>query len=245
LDVVAVEIADYHAGFDYDDATWLDQVGGWLLDHGIALNSIHAHFEQRKRGSDLASPDATIRRDSIAIYRGGLTALARLGGDILVTHHIAIPTPDAQPTEHAQRRRAFASSLRELALVATDLGVRLAIENGGSGWHANVQHLMALIADAGNHAALGICFDTGHQHRNGDVAGAVRIAGKAIITLHVHDNHGERDEHIMPMDGTIDWPPVMRALRQIGFSGVFMYEIGKDADANGLPSNYQRLMALM
>jgi sugar phosphate isomerase/epimerase len=244
LGVVAVEIADYHANFDYDDAAWLDQVRWWLADRGLALNSVHAHFEGRRRGSDLAAPDEAIRRDSVAIYRGGLAALARLGGGILVTHHIAVPLPDVQPEEHARRRAAFAASLRELAPIAADLGVRLAIENGGSGWHADVRNLMALLDDAGVHHAVGICLDTGHQHRHGSVADAIRTAGSAIITLHIHDNHGERDEHIMPLDGTIAWPPVIGALRAIGYPGVFMYEIGRDADVEQLPVNYETLMGL-
>jgi sugar phosphate isomerase/epimerase len=245
LGVVSIEIADYHANFDYDDPAWLDRAKGWLAERGLALNSVHAHFEQRRRGSDLAAPDESVRRDSVAIYRGGLAALARLGGDILVTHHIAIPSPESQPAEHAPRRAAFTTSLRELAPVAADLGVRLAIENGGSGWHADVNHLRALIAEAGAAGMVGICLDTGHQHLqhgHGDVAGAVRAAGSALITLHIHDNHGGRDEHIMPFDGTIDWPPVVGALREIGYAGVFMYEAGKDADITRLPENYQALM---
>jgi sugar phosphate isomerase/epimerase len=249
LDVVAIEIADYHPNFTYDDASWLDQARAWLTDRGLALHSVHAHFERRVPGSDLSAPDEATRRESVAVYRGALAALSRLGGDILVTHHIPIPSPEGQPEEHAWRRRAFATSLRELARVAADLGVRLAIENGGSGWRADVAHLLALLGDAGSdagggHAVLGICLDTGHQHLHGGVAEAIRLGGRAISTLHVHDNHGARDEHILPLDGTIAWAPVVRALREVGYAGVFMYEIGKDADPSRLPANYQTLMAL-
>ena len=107
----------------------LDRMRDWMESRGLALNSIHAHFEQRQPGSDLANPDEAQRRESVALYRTGLAALARLGGDILVTHHIAIPEPDEAPEEHAQRRGAFVASLNELAATAADLGVRLAIEN--------------------------------------------------------------------------------------------------------------------
>jgi sugar phosphate isomerase/epimerase len=244
LGVAAVEIADYHADFDYDDTRGLDRLRGWLADRGLALNSVHAHFERRRPGSDLAALDDAVRRESVGIYRGGLEAVARLGGDMLLTHHIAIPQPEAQPEEHAQRRRAFVASLRELAPIATDLGVRLAIENGGGGWHADVGHLLALIAEAGVHGAVGICLDTGHRHLHGDVASAVHTAGRSLITLHVHDNHGQRDEHLMPLDGTVSWPEVVRALRAIGYPGVFMYEIGPAADPLGVPANYRALMAL-
>jgi sugar phosphate isomerase/epimerase len=242
--LAAIEIADYHANFDYGDAGWLDRARGWLGDRGLLLNSVHAHFERRCPGSDLAAPDRARRQDSVAIYRGGLEALARLGGDILVTHHLAIPAPDREPEAHAQRRGAFAASLRELAPMAADLGVRLAIENGGSGWPADVRHLTALISEAETHEVVGVCLDTGHRHRNGDVASAIREAGSTLSTLHVHDNHGQRDEHILPLQGTIAWPSVVQALREIGYPGVFMYEIGAAADPSELPANYRALMTL-
>jgi sugar phosphate isomerase/epimerase len=252
LGVVAIEIADYHTNFTYEDAGWLDDAKDWLDERGLGLHSIHAHFERRVPGSDLASPDETVRQDSLAVYRHGLAALKRLGGAILVTHHIAIPAPDTQPQAHTQRRRAFAASLRELAHVATDLGVRLAIENGGSGWHSNVANLLAILADAGhgvgefdnNPRVLGICLDTGHRHLHGDVAEGIRLGGSAIVTLHVHDNRGQRDEHQMPFTGTIAWPSVIQALREIGYVDVFLYEMGKDADVSALPANYRTLMTL-
>ena len=113
-------------------------------------------------------------------------------------------------------------------------------------------NLLALLADAGHGLqdagagprVLGICLDTGHRHRLGDVAEGIRQGGKAIITLHVHDNHGQRDEHQMPFTGTIEWASVLRALREIGYQDTFMYEVGRDADVSQLPENHRALMAL-
>ncbi len=243
LGLVAIEIADYHPNFDYTDGELLDRIRGWMQSRALALNSIHAHFEQRQPGSDLADPDEAQRRESVALYRSGLAALARLGGDILVTHHIAIPEPDQEPEAHRRRRDAFVTSLRDLAATAADLGVRVAIENLPSGWRADARNLMALIEDADAFPAVGVCLDTGHRHLGGDNPTAIRTLGSHLITLHIHDNHGQRDEHIMPFDGTISWAPVVAALREIGYPGVFMYEIGSMANPNDIPANYRSLMA--
>lgn len=245
LGLVAIEIADYHSNFDYRNNALLDQMRGWMEDRGLALNSIHAHFEKRQPGSDLASPDPVRRKASVAFYRLGLQALAVLGGNILVTHHIGIPSPDRHPEEHGQRRCAFLASLQELAPIAADLDVRLAIENGGAGWRADVRHLTALIDESHSSPAVGVCLDTGHRHLNGDVAEAVHQLGSHLITLHVHDNHGHRDEHIMPFSGTISWRSVMAALREISYPGVFMYEVGSTANPRDIPANYHSLMAAL
>ncbi len=34
-----------------------------------------------------------------------------------------------------------------------------------------------------------------------------------IRSTHLHDNHGEKDEHLWPGDGTIDWPGTMEELK--------------------------------
>jgi sugar phosphate isomerase/epimerase len=33
-----------------------------------------------------------------------------------------------------------------------------------------------------------------------------------LVTSHIHDNHGEKDEHLLPYDGTIDWDATLGAL---------------------------------
>ena len=32
-----------------------------------------------------------------------------------------------------------------------------------------------------------------------------------IVTAHIHDNHGDKDEHLLPYEGTIDWDAALEA----------------------------------
>ena len=71
-----------------------------------------------------------------------------------------------------------------------------------------------------------ICLDTGHvsvfpKLNAGD---AVRELGKEIKVLHVHDNRFERDLHLMPYFGIIDWEDFAKSLDEIGFEDVFSLE---------------------
>ena len=56
----------------------------------------------------------------------------------------------------------------------------------------------------------------------------IDIAGDRLWSLHVHDNHGEADEHLIPGLGTIQWPPVLKALERINYAGPFMMEIMRE-----------------
>lgn len=80
-----------------------------------------------------------------------------------------------------------------------------------------------------------ICLDTGHVSYFPDLSleeEACALAGQ-IRVLHVHDNGGEKDEHLYPGRGIIDWQGFAKALKHIGFEGVLSLET---APADGLPA---------
>ncbi len=65
-----------------------------------------------------------------------------------------------------------------------------------------------------------ICIDVGHQalfHR--DIGEDIRIAGKKMACLHVHDSDGYNDIHILPFTGVTNWDSFTDALAEIGYSG--------------------------
>lgn len=76
----------------------------------------------------------------------------------------------------------------------------------------------------------GICLDTGHAFMSGlDVAAFVREAGDKLIATHITDCVSNKRDHFMPFSsGLIDWPPVMRALAEIGYKGLFNFEIPRE-----------------
>ena len=74
-----------------------------------------------------------------------------------------------------------------------------------------------------------MCLDTGHCWIRGTTPGdAVRLAGKALKVLHVHDNFRLPDPHLVPGMGTIDWDDFMAALKETEFDGVLSLECEMD-----------------
>ena len=69
---------------------------------------------------------------------------------------------------------------------------------------------------------LGFVFDVGHANTNGNVDQFLnKLAGK-MIHVHIHDNRGERDEHLPVKFGTVDWSLVTKKLN--GYSGRLVTE---------------------
>ena len=57
-------------------------------------------------------------------------------------------------------------------------------------------------------------FDIGHAHLAEGPGGGAHVekalnrSSDLIVSAHIHDNHGEKDEHLPPYDGSIDWPSI-------------------------------------
>ena len=89
--------------------------------------------------------------------------------------------------------------------------------------------LIAIIKASGSDK-LGICLDTGHLNiSGGSQAEFIHKAGPLLKALHLHDNNASGDQHLMPWGiGTIIWGEVFTALKEIGYSGVYNYEVPGD-----------------
>jgi sugar phosphate isomerase/epimerase len=60
-------------------------------------------------------------------------------------------------------------------------------------------------------------FDIGHAHlaegpEEERIAKGFEPLKELIASVHIHDNHGEKDEHLPPYEGAIDWPATLKLL---------------------------------
>jgi sugar phosphate isomerase/epimerase len=84
----------------------------------------------------------------------------------------------------------------------------------------------AAFAASFEHDHIKVCLDTGHSFMM-DVTpdDAVRAIGADLLTtLHVHDNDGTADQHLVPFDGKTEWYAFVASLREIGFKGALSLE---------------------
>lgn len=157
--------------------------------------------------------------------RGAIELCAALGGGLVVVHtpfDLGLLRPDADldyDTFYAKDKNVIEGVLP----VAQASSVRLALENGHS--QRQMDHIMGLTATL-NDDHVGICVDTGHAAL-GDLgpANAIRQAGPHLFTTHLQDNLGQRDDHMPPGSGSIDWADVLQALEDVAYQGVLMLEL--------------------
>jgi sugar phosphate isomerase/epimerase len=144
-----------------------------------------------------------------------LEGAARLAVSVMVLH--------AAGGEPDDRREALGQALRSLSPVAEKSGITLAIENCST--RQDLEFLIDTV-DTLALPAVGFNIDTGHAALRGMTpAEAIRLMGHRLATTHMQDNFGQRDDHLPPGKGTINWPDTRDALLEVGYQGMFMVEI--------------------
>jgi len=125
--------------------------------------------------------------------------------------------------DDGRKFEAALSSIEHLRAFARPLGVNLLVENIPNEL-STPEKLMELIR-ALHYDDLGVCFDTGHAHIMSSVHQAFRVLENRIRSTHVHDNQGDRDAHLWPGAGKIDWNQTMQSLQSAQHAPVLLLEI--------------------
>lgn len=116
--------------------------------------------------------------------------------------------------------------LRELSVFAKEYDVIVCVENLPFEKReiARVDGVLRLIREVDS-PYVKMCLDTGHANIfSNDLAADVRKIGSDLEALHVHDNFGWCDAHLLPYCGTINWEPFFDALKEIGYDGCMSLE---------------------
>lgn len=111
---------------------------------------------------------------------------------------------------------------RPLVEKAEAAGLTLALENV---FEETPESLHALLKKIDS-PALGFCFDTGHHHVFSKVSLRTwaESLGPYLKEVHLHDNRGEKDEHLPPGEGTFDFQGFFTILRQLQLDPIYTIE---------------------
>ena len=117
------------------------------------------------------------------------------------------------------------TALEHLGAFARPLGVRPLVENLLSA-PTTPAHLIEIL-ELGHLDQIGVCLDLGHAHMTVGVCEAIATLGARITQIHAHDNHGLKDEHLWPGDGTIDWAATAEELGKLETPPAIVLEISQ------------------
>ena len=177
--------------------------------------SIHAPISD----INIGSLNERIREDSVIELLTTAESAANLNINLMTIHpgmtSMAVPYMEEKAVEKAKK------SLRSLDRISSEYGVRIAVENMPAFpfmLGRTAEEMKALIESTN----LGFCLDIGHANTTDQIDDLIREFKDRLINVHIHDNHGENDEHLTLGEGSIDFKRVLDLLK--GYSGNFIIE---------------------
>ncbi len=192
---------------------------------GLPIDSIHGVFGPKYDPSSLEDP---VRAASVEIYHQEGLLARRLGGSMVVVHPAPnrAPGTTVSPAETELRSQALERSSRELAKIGEKIGVTFLIENQPPMAYLGTdpRQLAKLVRKIAS-PRFRMCFDVGHAHLTDSAAQSLRDCADVIDYLHIHDNDGTEDLHLLPGDGNIDWLEIRSALVDSGLKVPAMLEV--------------------
>jgi sugar phosphate isomerase/epimerase len=210
-EIDAIEVFSAPSHFNYRDEQKVRELADALGEYHLQLHSLHSPTERdlapgRESGVPISISDTErIRRlDAVDEVKRALDVAERIPFRYLI-QHIGHGRDSGDP----RKLDAAFTSLEILSVFAKARGVTIALENTPNeiGAPASLQHFLI---DTHLHD-LRLCLDTGHAHMDTTVAVAFDVMRDRLVASHIHDNHGEKDEHLLPYEGTIDWAAALGA----------------------------------
>lgn len=213
-----------------------------IRKNGLVITQAHAPFPAYVKGVP------GLETYAAEMYRGCIRLCQAVGCKNLIVHGISrnYNEPERTAQEIWEKNLALYTALLP-ALEGTD--VTVCLENlfvGGtpvtegvcSDPHEAVEMIDTLNQRAGREC-FGLCLDTGHLnllHRN--IYTYVSLLGKRIKALHIHDNDGVSDQHLMPFVGTFRWNDFLQALKDVGYEGDLSFETFAQVRSNRMDPEF-------
>jgi sugar phosphate isomerase/epimerase len=210
----AIEIFAARQHIDYANRKQhVREIAEWFRSSGIPLHSVHSplfsDYEWGRTGAppiNVTSPDRAGRIEAMDEIKRALEIAEQIPFRFLVQH---LGVGNESFSDH--KFEAAMTSVDDLRAFAKPLGVHILLENIPNEL-STPDRLIDFIQKT-HFDDVGVCFDVGHAHLMTTVREAFETLKAHIRSTHVHDNLRDKDSHLWPGKGNIDWSNTVELLR--------------------------------
>jgi sugar phosphate isomerase/epimerase len=222
----AIEIFAARQHLDYANRKQhLREIADWFVTSGVRLHSVHSplysDYEWGRTGSppvNVAATDRAQRIEAMDEIKRALEIAEQIPFHFLV-QHVGV----GNETFDDRKFEAAMTSIEHLRAFAKPLGVRILLENIPN--ELSTPEKLLEFIQITHFDDVGVCFDVGHAHIMSEVAQAFETLQAHVRSTHVHDNAKDRDAHLWPGEGSIDWTQAMQLLRSAPHRPPLLLEI--------------------
>lgn len=214
----------------------MKQIRGWMDQLGLKAKALHATkgsrrgiaFQREHYRKDYTSNLEPNRKAGVELIQNRIDLASEIGASEIVLH---LYVPYMSMNENPEVKDLFYQnvyrSLDELKPYALEKGVRICFENLFDMPVNYMEDLFERIFGRYTGDFIGFCLDTGHANmlwREG-MYEVIEKYGERLFAVHIHDNFGVVDSHMIPGDGGIDWPRLMKVLGKTAYQRPLTMEL--------------------
>jgi L-ribulose-5-phosphate 3-epimerase len=212
---------------------------------GLAIPSVCGRDHWAK---PLSHPDPKVRAEGLEALKQTLRDAKRYGASSV----LLVPAVVSKEVAYDDAYNRSQAEIRKAIPVAEELGVKIALENV---WNQFLLSPLeaARYVDEFCSPAVGWHFDAGNILNYGWPEQWIRILGPRILKLHIKEfSRKKRDSEglwkgfdVKLMEGDVNWPAVMKAVHDVGYSGWAITEQGGGDSPEGLKDLAERLRKII
>lgn len=176
---------------------------------------------------NIASATRAFRAESLRQVLRSVDNAAQLGAELVVVHPgVRTPLDFLVPRIHWGFNQA---SLKRILSYAEGVGVKIGVENMPAKHSFLLERVSEFLELIDEGLPLQMTLDVGHANTVSQLEDYIRQMGGRIAHVHLHDNRGEHDEHLVVGKGTIDWAFLKENLDMNRLTGVIEANTLSDA----------------
>ena len=202
------------------DEAGRDRVKALSEARGVGVTSVMnaAHWQH-----PLSDPDPEVRKASLAGLAESIDTAAALGAEVV----LVVPAVVKPDVTYEQAWERSVASLKEILPAAAERGVCLAVENVWNKFLLSPVEFAAYV-DSFASEHLAAYFDVGNILLYGYPDHWIRTLGRRIRRVHLKGFDTEAKRFTYLREGSVDWPAVVSALEDVGYSGYLTAELPVD-----------------
>ncbi|TMV51578.1 sugar phosphate isomerase/epimerase [Paenibacillus mesophilus] len=198
-----------------------DEIAKLAEKNGLKLRSISTGLQGK---TPMSSPDPSVREQGRAVVIKQLELAERVGADTV----LVVPGFVNAATSYDDCYDRSRAELEKLIPEAEKRGVKIAVENVWNKFLLSPLEMKRYVDDL-NSPNLGVYFDVGNIILYGFPQHWIRILGSRIFKVHVKDFKaavGNGGGFVPLLAGDVNWPEVIKALKEVGYNDTLTAEIG-------------------
>ncbi len=186
---------------------------------GIVVSSICSIYNSER---DLSHPDAGMRSKGVEYVKSVLNMASEVGTEMIIVCPTACMKTEPLADSKDENKWAV-ENIQKCAEMAKNLGIRICLEAWNryeTYWLNRLDQALDLARQVGM-PNCGVMGDTFHMNiEEADIAESFRKCGEKLIHVHLADSN-----RAAPGVGHIDFLPILKALKEMGYPGYLSFEI--------------------